>query len=80
MKQRIVVVLCLFWLFLSGIYGQNYQMKGTVIDRSTRQPLEFVNVLVVGLGTGASTDAEGNFTISKLPPGIYLLHWVIKRF
>lgn len=73
MKQRIVVVLCLFWLFLSGIYGQNYQMKGTVIDRSTRQPLEFVNVLVVGLGTGASTDAEGNFTISKLPPGIYRL-------
>lgn len=48
-------------------------MKGTVIDRSTRQPLEFVNVLVVGLGTGASTDAEGNFTISKLPPGIYRL-------
>ena len=37
-----------FWLFLSGIYGQNYQMKGTVIDRSTRQPLELSMYLSSG--------------------------------
>ena len=44
-----------------------------VIDKSTRQPLEFVNVLVVGLGIGASTDANGNFLITQVPPGIYRL-------
>lgn len=44
-----------------------------VIDKSTRQPLEFVNVLVVGLGIGASTDTNGNFLITQVPPGIYRL-------
>ena len=44
-----------------------------VIDKSTRQPLEFVNVLVVGLGIGASTDVNGNFLITQVPPGIYRL-------
>lgn len=44
-----------------------------MIDKSTRQPLEFVNVLVVGLGIGASTDANGNFLITQVPPGIYRL-------
>lgn len=73
MRQRTFFLLCLLWFLLSGVYGQNYQIKGTVIDRSTRQPLEFVNVLVVGLGSGASTDAKGNFVISRLPPGIYRL-------
>lgn len=73
MSQRTFFFFCLLWLLLSRAYGQNYQIKGTVIDRSTRQPLEFVNVLVVGLGSGASTDVKGNFVISKLPPGIYRL-------
>lgn len=54
-------------------FAAEYQIKGVVIDKSTRQPLEFVNVLVVGLGIGASTDANGNFLITQVPPGIYRL-------
>lgn len=53
--------------------AQTYQIKGTVIDRSTRKPLEFVNILVTGMGIGASTDHDGNFTITQVPPGIYRL-------
>lgn len=53
--------------------AQTYQIKGTVIDRSTRKPLEFVNILVTGMGIGASTDRDGNFTITQVPPGIYRL-------
>ena len=50
-----------------------YQIEGTVIDRDTREPLEFVNVRVVGLHIGSSTDAEGRFRIEQVPPGIYAL-------
>ena len=50
-----------------------YKIEGTVIDRNTREPLEFVNVLVVGLNIGSSTDAEGRFRIEQVPPGIYAL-------
>lgn len=63
----------LFLCFVLKVFAVEYQIKGTVIDKSTRQPLEFVNVLVVGLGIGASTDSNGNFTITQVPPGIYCL-------
>lgn len=63
----------LFLCFVLKAFAVEYQIKGTVIDKSTRQPLEFVNVLVVGLGIGASTDSNGNFTITQVPPGIYRL-------
>ena len=63
----------LFLCFVLKVLAVEYQIKGTVIDKSTRQPLEFVNVLVVGLGIGASTDSNGNFTITQVPPGIYRL-------
>lgn len=64
-----ILLCCLCW----DIFAAEYQIKGVVIDKSTRQPLEFVNVLVVGLGIGASTDANGNFLITQVPPGIYRL-------
>lgn len=63
----------LFLCFVLKAFAVEYQIKGTVIDKSTRQPLEFVNVLVVGLGIGASTDSNGYFTITQVPPGIYRL-------
>jgi outer membrane receptor for ferrienterochelin and colicin len=63
----------LFLCLVLKVFAVEYQIKGTVIDKSTRQPLEFVNVLVVGLGIGASTDSNGNFTITQVPPGIYRL-------
>ncbi|GAA6467448.1 TonB-dependent receptor [Bacteroides thetaiotaomicron] len=48
-------------------------MKGTVIDKSSRQPLEFINVMIVGLNKGGVTNAEGKFSIGQVPPGIYRL-------
>ena len=67
--RRISFFILLCW----NVFAAEYQIKGVVIDKSTRQPLEFVNVLVVGLGIGASTDANGNFLITQVPPGIYRL-------
>lgn len=64
-----ILLCCLCW----NVFAAEYQIKGVVIDKSTRQPLEFVNVLVGGLGIGASTDANGNFLITQVPPGIYRL-------
>lgn len=64
-----ILLCCLCW----NVFAAEYQIKGVVIDKSTRQPLEFVNVLVVGLGIGAPTDANGNFLITQVPPGIYRL-------
>ncbi len=68
-------VLFLFLLgLLTTVSAQpTHRIKGTVIDKASRQPLEFINVLVLGLGRGGVTDAEGHFNIGEVPPGIYRL-------
>ena len=50
-----------------------HQIKGTVIEKNSRQPLEFINVMILGLNKGSVTNAEGHFTIEQVPPGIYRL-------
>ena len=49
------------------------QIKGTVIDKTNRQPVEFINVTVLGLNKVTTTDIDGHFTIEQVPPGIYRL-------
>mgnify|MGYP002457361227 FL=1 len=72
MKKWVALWLCMLAGILS-VWGQTYRVEGTVIDKVSRRPLEYVNVLVVGLAVGASTDAEGHFVIEQVPPGIYRL-------
>ena len=48
-------------------------VKGTVIDRETRQGLPNVTVVVMGTLNGASTDDRGNFTLAGLAAGTYSL-------
>ena len=61
-------------LLLSLLQAQPvHQIRGTVIEKNSRQPLEFINVMVLGLNKGGVTNAEGHFTIEQVPPGIYSL-------
>jgi TonB-linked SusC/RagA family outer membrane protein len=47
-------------------------ITGTITS-DTGQPVAGVQVLVVGRGLGATTDADGHFTIRGVPPGTYQL-------
>ncbi|MCS2774747.1 TonB-dependent receptor [Bacteroides fragilis] len=72
MKKNVLFLLLLG--LLTTVSAQpTHRIKGTVIDKASRQPLEFINVLVLGLGRGGVTDAEGHFNIREVPPGIYRL-------
>lgn len=72
--KRFLSVLLLCHITISFLWAQPvHQVKGTVIDKSSRQPLEFINVMIVGLNKGGVTDAEGKFSIEQVPPGIYRL-------
>lgn len=72
--KRNLWLLCFIWCFTILANAQPvHQIKGTVIDKNSRQPLEFINVLVLETGSGSTTDAEGHFTIPDVPPGIYRL-------
>lgn len=73
MKRLLAISLFLHILFSLLQAQPVHRIKGTVIDKNTRAPLEFINVTVIGLNKGGVTDAEGRFTIEQVPPGIYRL-------
>ena len=72
--KRLLSLLLFCNITISFLLAQPvHQVKGTVIDKSNHQPLEFINVMIVGLNKGGVTNAEGKFSIGQVPPGIYRL-------
>ena len=72
--KRLLTLLLFSNLLLSLLQAQPvHRIRGTVIEKNSRQPLEFINVMVLGLNKGGVTNAEGHFTIEQVPPGIYRL-------
>lgn len=56
------------------VFGQSGALKGKVIDKATKEPIPFTNVIVEMGGTqagGTTSDIDGNFTIKPLTPGKY---------
>lgn len=53
--------------------AQNAVVSGRVIDQTSNEPLPFVNVVVKGTKTGATTDFDGEFTIAGINPGFVTL-------
>lgn len=46
-------------------------VRGTVRSSHSGEPLHYANVVLVGTGRGAPTDAQGVFAIVDVPPGRY---------
>lgn len=65
-------MLYLFMVF-SAAAQPVHQIKGEIIDKTTREPLEFVNVSVTGLDRATVTDDKGMFVFDNIPPGIYTI-------
>jgi hypothetical protein len=53
-------------------FAQNYTITGKVFDAESKEPLPFVPVLIKGTTVGATTDFDGNYSIttSKLADSI----------
>ncbi len=48
-------------------------IRGFVYDKVTGEPIIFTNVILKGTTTGAATDVNGYYSISKVEPGRYTL-------
>jgi len=48
-------------------------IRGFVYDKENGEPVIFTNVYLSGTTYGASTDVNGHYTISRVPPGNYTL-------
>ena len=63
------LIICISFLSAQPIH----QIKGSVIDRIHRKPLEYIRVMLSGTSKGNVTDSLGRFTIDNVSPGIYRL-------
>lgn len=49
------------------------RVTGTVIDGASRQPVQGVNIFVVGTPITASTGPDGRYAIPSAPPGVQII-------
>ncbi len=63
----------LFPFFSLAVMAQTGTIRGFVYDKSNGEPVIFTNVVLRGTTTGAATDVNGYFSISRVEPGDYTL-------
>lgn len=79
MKHYLLLFLFTFTYSLSAQTNPSStgKISGSIIDSSTKTPVEYASVTVFALGNtpvnGNTSDNNGNFTIDKLPYGEYSL-------
>jgi hypothetical protein len=76
MQRKFYLLLSLIALSVSSVLAQGNggTLKGKVIDKETKKPLPFVNVVLFlngNLITGGQTDPDGQYTIKPIDPGTY---------
>ena len=64
---------CLLMLFISSVAFGAGKLKGTVSDEITNEVLIGANVILLGTSIGASANIEGEYNISAIPPGEYIV-------
>lgn len=71
-KYRRFIPLCFLSLFTSFCYAaQYYEIRGTVIDRITREPVPYASVAIWNSSFGSVADSIGQYRLVQIPPGIY---------
>ncbi len=68
LRKKGILVLIMMLVNILPILAQNFEVKGTVYDNLTKEPLPGVNILVEGKTTGTVSDIQGRYSIT-VPSG-----------
>jgi hypothetical protein len=71
-KRSLIIILCIFFAKFSFSQGTG-TIRGFVYLKDSGEPMLFTNVILKGTTIGNSTDVNGYFSITKVPPGNYTL-------
>jgi hypothetical protein len=63
----------LLFLIAAISFSQTGTIKGFIYDKASGEPVIFTNVYLYHTSYGSSTDVNGYFIITKVPPGEYTL-------
>ena len=69
-----LIFISLFMHLPSLKAGTTGKIAGTVKDVRTGEPLPGCNIMIEGTVLGAASDANGDYFIINVPPGVYSLH------
>ena len=73
MKKNLKGFILTLWLLSIAIISEAAILKGTVIDKSTQEPLIGASVQIKGTTMGTITDMDGHFELKDLKNGQYTL-------
>ncbi len=68
-----IILFTLFFLSFFTVSGQTGTLRGRVVDKISREPVPFAPIGITSLAVGITADADGEFEIKDLPPGVYNL-------
>jgi hypothetical protein len=71
-----IALLAAFLITLTGytqLQAQDATVRGFIYEQETGEPVIFTNAYLLGTSYGASTDVNGYFAITRIPPGSYTL-------
>jgi CarboxypepD_reg-like domain/TonB dependent receptor/TonB-dependent Receptor Plug Domain len=71
MRQTIAILILLFLIFNAKAQVLTQTVRGSIVDKASETPLPGANIVVENSNPfiGTSTDANGNFKITKVPVG-----------
>jgi hypothetical protein len=71
---RLSILVLLFLTLAPRFRAQNpASIKGFIYDKTNGEPVAFSSVYLKGTTIGANTDLNGFFSITRIPPGSYVL-------
>lgn len=73
MKKNLKGFILTLWFLSIALFAEAAILKGTVIDKSTQEPLIGASVQIKGTTMGTITDIDGRFELKDLKNGQYTL-------
>ncbi len=74
MLKNLLLTLGLIFATSVMVFAQSGTLKGKVLDKETKEPIPFANIILENRGTqvgGATSDFDGNYVIKPITPGNY---------
>ncbi|MGE5811810.1 MAG: carboxypeptidase-like regulatory domain-containing protein, partial [Ignavibacteria bacterium] len=72
--MRKILLLISFLIYSASSFilgGTTGKLSGKVVDADTKEPMPFVNIILMGTNFGAASDLDGNYVMLNIPPGKY---------
>lgn len=70
--MKLKLTITFFLLILTNcVIAQTGVIKGRVYNSITNTPIAFANIVIDSVNTGTISDANGNYRLERLKPGIY---------